>query len=186
GVELQPHAEGKIYRRGFFLGDGTGAGKGRQLAAVLMDQWLRGNRRHIRISDSSALIEDARRDWQALGGMALDIQPLAKIKSERPIGTGATILFASYATMRSASGAKTRLQQILDWCGDEFEGLILFDEAHAMGGVAGGEGRFGATKGSQQGITGVELQNRLPRARVVYASATGASDINNLAYAVRL
>ncbi|KAG5720489.1 hypothetical protein E4T56_gene3873, partial [Termitomyces sp. T112] len=38
----------------------------------------------------------------------------------------------------------------------------------------------------QQGITGVELQNRLPRARVVYASATGASDINNLAYAVRL
>ena len=186
GVELQPHAEGKIYRRGFFLGDGTGAGKGRQLAAVLMDQWLRGNRRHIWISDSSALIEDARRDWQALGGMALDIQPLAKIKSERPIGTGDTILFASYATMRSASGAKTRLQQILDWCGDEFEGLILFDEAHAMGGVAGGEGRFGATKGSQQGITGVELQNRLPRARVVYASATGASDINNLAYAVRL
>jgi hypothetical protein len=50
--------------------------------------------------------------------------------------------------------------------------VILFDEAHAMGGV-GGEGRFGATKGSQQGIVGVELQNRLPRARVIYASATG-------------
>jgi hypothetical protein len=64
--------------------------------------------------------------------------------------------------------------------------VILFDEAHAMGGVAGGEGRFGATKGSQQGIVGVELQNRLPRARVIYASATGASDVNNLAYAVRL
>ncbi|WP_292924509.1 strawberry notch-like NTP hydrolase domain-containing protein, partial [Novosphingobium sp. SCN 63-17] len=56
GVELRPHAEGDIYRRGFFLGDGTGAGKGRQLAAILMDQWLRGNRRHIWISDSSALI----------------------------------------------------------------------------------------------------------------------------------
>ena len=55
-----------------------------------------------------------------------------------------------------------------------------------MGGVAGGEGRFGATKGSQQGIVGVELQNRLPRARVIYASATGASDVNNLAYATRL
>jgi hypothetical protein len=37
-----------------------------------------------------------------------------------------------------------------------------------------------------QGLAGVELQNRLPRARVVYASATGATDINNLAYAVRL
>ena len=55
-----------------------------------------------------------------------------------------------------------------------------------MGGVAGGEGRFGATKGSLQGLAGVELQNRLPRARVVYASATGATDVNNLAYAVRL
>jgi hypothetical protein len=31
GLELVPDAEGAIYRRGFFLGDGTGAGKGRQL-----------------------------------------------------------------------------------------------------------------------------------------------------------
>jgi hypothetical protein len=30
------------------------------------------------------------------------------------------------------------------------------------------------------------LQNRLPLARVIYASATGASDVNNLAYATRL
>jgi hypothetical protein len=44
----------------------------------------------------------------------------------------------------------------------------------------------GAKAGSQQGICGVLLQNHLPGARVGYASATGASDINNLAYAVRL
>src|SRR3546814_6365631 len=55
-----------------------------------------------------------------------------------------------------------------------------------MGGVAGWDGRCGTVAGSQQGIAGVELQNRLPRARVIYASATGASDINNLAYATRL
>src|SRR3546814_525786 len=42
-------------------------------------------------------------------------------------------------------------------------------------------------------VTGVQtcalpiwLQNLLPRARVLYASATGASDVNNLAYATRL
>jgi hypothetical protein len=74
------------YRRGFFLGDGTGAGKGRQLASILMDQWLRGLRRHLWISESNALIEDARRDWQALGGIALDIQPLSKIKPKRGSG----------------------------------------------------------------------------------------------------
>jgi hypothetical protein len=32
----------------------------------------------------------------------------------------------------------------------------------------------------------VRLQNLLPRARVLYVSATGASDVNNLAYATRL
>lgn len=186
GLELAPDSEGATYRRGFFLGDGTGAGKGRQLASILMDQWLRGNRRHLWISESNALIEDARRDWEALGGMALDIQPLSKIKPDARIRQADGIFFASYATLRSGTGEKTRLQQLLEWLGKDFEGMILFDEAHAMGGVAGGEGRFGATKGSQQGIVGVELQNRLPRARVIYASATGASDVNNLAYAVRL
>lgn len=39
---------------------------------------------------------------------------------------------------------------------------------------------------TQQGIAGVMLQNHLPKARVLYASATGASEVNNLAYAVRL
>lgn len=186
GLELVPHVDGAVYRQGFFLGDGTGAGKGRQLASIIMDQWLRGSRRHLWISESNALIEDARRDWQALGGMALDIQPLSRIKPEARIRQADGILFASYATLRSGTGDKTRLQQLLAWLGDDFEGLILFDEAHAMGGVAGGEGRFGAAKGSQQGVVGVDLQNRLPRARVVYASATGASDVNNLAYATRL
>ena len=186
GLDPVPNADGHIYRQGFFLGDGTGAGKGRQLAGLLMDQWLRGNRRHIWVSENSALQCDAVRDWEALGGMGIDIHSLSKFKPEATIGLSAGILFASYATLRSASGGKTRLQQILEWCGPDYDGCILFDEAHAMGGVAGGEGRFGSTKGSQQGIAGVELQNRLPRARVVYASATGATDVNNLAYAVRL
>jgi hypothetical protein len=62
----------------------------------------------------------------------------------------------------------------------------VFDEAHEMAGVAGGEGRFGTKDGSDQGIAGVRLQNLLPRARVLYVSATGASDVNNLAYATRL
>jgi hypothetical protein len=32
----------------------------------------------------------------------------------------------------------------------------------------------------------LELQNKLPKARVVYASATGASEPRNMAYMVRL
>ena len=36
-------AEGAVrFRRGWFLGDGTGAGKGRQVAAIILDNWLKG------------------------------------------------------------------------------------------------------------------------------------------------
>ena len=187
GLSLSPHADGKAYRAGFFLGDGTGAGKGRQVAAIFLDQWLRGRRKHVWLSKTETLLEDARRDWTALGGLALDIQHLNQWPLGTPVGASEGILFLTYATLRSNRGDKgTRLHQILDWVGEEFDGLVAFDEAHEMAGVAGGEGRFGIKDGSDQGIAGVRLQNFLPRARILYVSATGASDVNNLAYATRL
>jgi hypothetical protein len=187
GCDLQPaDADGSAYRRGYFLGDGTGAGKGRQVAGVILDQWLRGNRRHIWLSKNETLLEDARRDWSALGGLPLDVQPLSQWKLGAPLGMDRGILFVTYPTLRSGRDDATRLRQILDWAKPEFDGVIAFDEAHAMANAAGGEGSRGKVKGSEQGIAGIRLQNLLPRARVLYASATGASDVNNLAYAMRL
>jgi hypothetical protein len=186
GCSLKASAEGKVYRQGYFLGDGTGAGKGRQVASVILDRWVRGERRHIWISKNEALLEDARRDWAALGGLPIDIQPLASWKLGTTIAMHDGILFVTYPTLRSGRNDVTRLDQILAWAGEDFDGVIVFDEAHAMANAAGGEGSRGKVKGSEQGITGVRLQNLLPRARVLYASATGASDVNNLAYATRL
>jgi predicted RNA methylase len=187
GCGLEPADEGgSIYRCGYFLGDGTGAGKGRQVAGIILDQWLRGNCRHIWISKNESLLEDARRDWTALGGLPLDIQPLSLWKLGQPVGLDRGILFVTYPTLRSGRCDATRLRQILDWAGEAFEGVIAFDEAHAMANAAGGEGSRGAIKGSEQGMAGLRLQNLLPRARILYASATGASDVNNLAYATRL
>jgi hypothetical protein len=177
---------GAVYRAGYFLGDGTGAGKGRQIAGIILDQWLRGRRRHIWISKNESLLEDARRDWAALGGLALDIQPLSQWKLGAPVEMDAGILFVTYPTLRSGRADATRLAQIVDWAGPAFDGVIAFDEAHAMANAAGGEGSRGKVKGSEQGIAGIRLQNLLPRACVLYASATGASDVNNLAYAARL
>lgn len=187
GLSIAPSEDGRPYRTGFFLGDGTGAGKGRQVAATILDQWLRGRRKHIWVSKTETLLEDARRDWTAVGGLALDIQHLNQWKLGTPIGAAEGVLFLTYATLRSNRGDRgTRLQQILEWVGDDYDGMIVFDEAHEMAGVAGGEGSFGTKQGSDQGIAGVRLQNLLPRARVLYVSATGASDVNNLAYATRL
>jgi hypothetical protein len=115
GLELVPDAEGAIYRRGFFLGDGTGAGKGRQLASLLMDQWLCGNRRHPWISESNALTEDARRDWQALGGIALDIQPLSR-SSLRP-GSGRLMASSSPPVLRCAAAPARRPASSNCWSG---------------------------------------------------------------------
>jgi hypothetical protein len=186
GCTLKASAEGAAYRQGYFLGDGTGAGKGRQVASVILDRWVRGERRHIWISKNEALLEDARRDWTALGGLPIDIQPLSSWKLGSPIAMHDGILFATYPTLWSGRVDATRLDQILAWAGDDFDGVIVFDEAHAMANAAGGEGSRGKVKGSEQGVAGVRLQNLLPRARVLYASATGASDVNNLAYATRL
>jgi hypothetical protein len=186
GVALTAAPEGNSYRQGYFLGDGTGAGKGRQIAACILDNWLAGRRKAIWVSKNEALLEDARRDWSALGGMPIDIQPLSNWGIDKPVAPGNGIIFVTYPTLRSQRQDATRLKQLLDWAGEDFDGVIAFDESHEMGGVAGGEGSRGRQGGSQQGIAGVLLQNHLPGARVLYASATGASDVNNLAYAVRL
>src|SRR3546814_161705 len=149
GVGLEEAQEGRSYRKGYFLGDGTGAGKGRQVAACILDNWLQGRRRNIWVSKNETLLEDARRDWTALGGLAADIQPLSNWKIDQLIALEQGVLFVTYPTLRSARGDHSRLQQVIDWARDDFEGVIGFDEAHEMGGVAGGEGALGPKEGSQ-------------------------------------
>ena len=83
------------------LGDGTGCGKGRQVAAIILDHWLRGRRRALWLSASDKLLEDARRDWAAIGGSEADIIPLGKFRQGADIPQEAGILFATYATLRS-------------------------------------------------------------------------------------
>ena len=68
------------FRRGWMLGDGTGAGKGRQVAAVILDNWLQGRRRALWLSQSDKLVEDAQRDWTAIGGAAHRIVPVSKFR----------------------------------------------------------------------------------------------------------
>jgi hypothetical protein len=64
--------------------------------------------------------------------------------------------------------------------------VIIFDEGHVMANAAGGKSERGEKAASQQGRAGLRLQRALPDARVVYVSATGASEVESLAYAERL
>ena len=184
------------FRRGWMLGDGTGCGKGRQVAAIVLDQWLRGRKRALWLSQSDKLLEDARRDWAAIGGREDDVIPLGKVRRGADIPHSQGILFATYATLRSPArqGKQSRLDQIVAWlAGDDdedsrhaYEGVIVFDEAHAMANAAGSKSERGEVRPSQQGRAGLRLQNALPDARILYVSATGATTVPGLAYARRL
>ena len=182
-------AENRVrFRRGWFLGDGTGAGKGRQVAGILLDNWLKGRRRAVWISKSDKLIEDAQRDWSALGMERLLVTPLSRFRQGTPIRLAEGVLFTTYATLRTDErGEKlSRVRQIVEWLGSDFDGVIIFDESHAMQNAVGGKGERGDQAASQQGRAGLRLQHALPNARVVYVSATGATTVHNLAYAQRL
>lgn len=50
------------YKAGFFLGDGAGVGKGRQISALVKEMWRKGTRRILWLSHCKDLREDARRD----------------------------------------------------------------------------------------------------------------------------
>ena len=183
------HAGAFGLRRGFFLGDGTGCGKGREICGVIADNLSQGRLRAVWLSKNDALLEDARRDWTSLGGASSDITPQSAWKQADAIRLDRGVLFTTYATLRQpARGIRaSRLDQIVAWLGADFDGVIVFDEAHAMANAAGGgKGGRGPKKASQQGMAGLALQNRLPNARILYVSATGATTPENLAYAARL
>src|SRR4029077_10478977 len=133
-------------------------------------------------------LEDARRDWAAIGGADADIAPQSAWKQADVIRLDRGVLYTTYRTLRQpARGDRpSRLDQIVDWLGADFDGVIVFDESHAMANAAGGKGERGDQAPSQQGRAGLRLQYALPNARILYVSATGATTVHNLAYAQRL
>ncbi len=193
-------------RRGFFLGDGPGVGKGRTIAAIIMDNMNQGRKKAAWISETGNLYDSAVRDWTALGGKSSDLAVINKVKLGKPIPLKQGVLFMTYSTLGSGievtrSGAmrakqvkggtpeqrvKTRLDQLTDWLGADFDGVIVFDEAHNMQNALAEEGTMGTTQPAARALAGVELQKRFPNARFVYSSATGATKLSALAYAERL
>lgn len=188
---------GTKYRRGFFIGDGTGVGKGREIGGILLDNLRRGRKKHVWISEKQGLIEDAKRDFKDVGGDPDLIFNQNTTKADRRIEAKNGVVFTTYATLRSSSlvkaagraaGAKpkTRIDQLIEWLGPDFDGVIAFDEVHNAGNAIAMKGKRGLSKPSAMALAVVELQQRLPNARVVYVSATGATEVSNLSFASRL
>jgi antirestriction protein ArdC/phage/plasmid primase-like uncharacterized protein/predicted RNA methylase len=183
-------------RKGFFIGDGTGVGKGREISGIILDNMMQGRTKAVWVSFNEGLVADAKRDFAGIGGDPGIIFFQGKTKAGGEITQKDGILFTTYSTLRGGErkqandqgqkAGKTRAQQIIDWLGKEFDGVIAFDEAHSMGNAIAIKGNRGVKKPSQQAIAGINLQRDLPNARIAYVSATGATEISNLSYADRL
>ncbi|KAM6466151.1 protein strawberry notch homolog 2 isoform 1-T2 [Liasis olivaceus] len=166
-------------RAGFLIGDGAGVGKGRTVAGIIYENYLKGRKKALWFSVSNDLKYDAERDLKDIDAPNLPVHALNKIKYG-DTATSEGILFATYSALIGESQAggqhRTRLKQILDWCKEDFDGVIVFDECHKAKNASS----------TKMGKAVLDLQNKLPHARVVYASATGASEPKNMIYMSRL
>ena len=200
-------------RGGFMLGDGTGVGKGRTCAGICYDYFLHKRRDQMRhkpnsvkrnkpivclwVSVSWDLIQDARRDMKAItvpldgsGGASDVAMPVVSLKDAQAASfvlgsdyarTG-IVVFCTYTTF-SRGDASVSLKALKDLLGDpqHFDGVIAFDEAHQAKNLVAGRG-----KSSKTAMEVLKLQNEYRGGRVVYASATGASEVRNMGYMCRL
>uniref|UniRef100_A0A8D0A5X0 Protein strawberry notch homolog 1 n=1 Tax=Sander lucioperca TaxID=283035 RepID=A0A8D0A5X0_SANLU len=178
-------------RAAYLIGDGAGVGKGRTIAGIIYENYLLGRKRSLWFSVSNDLKYDAERDLKDIGAKNIQVHSLnkfkyGKISSKHNGSVKKGVIFATYSSLigESQSGGKykTRFQQLLHWCGEDFDGVIVYDECHKAKNVC----PIGSSKPTKTGLAVLELQNKLPKARVVYASATGASEPRNMAYMNRL
>ena len=104
------------------------------------------------------------------------------------------IAFVTYSLL----ARRDHLQQLLQWCGEDFDGVVALDEAHCAKKIKSKSGnavlqlhvrrRCAAPmrlrhsrmlRGSQRSLRSL-LQSALPSAAMLYASATAASAIDEM------
>jgi hypothetical protein len=190
------------FRASALIGDGTGVGKGRISAGVLYDNYLKGRKRLIWVSEKWDLMQDAMRDLAGIGaedlmrGLKMEGGKFVAGKNPGVIGLNKFkapdyikhdgVLFTTYSLIRSVDKkGNRRIAQIERYLRGEDDGdgaYILFDESHNLKNAVTGPGG----KASQIGVAIKELMQRMPKLRSVSLSATAATDVVNLGYLDRL
>lgn len=61
-------------RAGFLVGDGAGVGKGRTIAGIIFENYLKGRKRAIWVSVSNDLKYDAERDLKDIGASKIEVR----------------------------------------------------------------------------------------------------------------
>jgi len=171
-------------RAAYLLGDGTGFGKGRCLAGMIIDNYNQGRKRTLWLSISNQLLESTRRDLNDLNASHIALHQLNEWDVNEPLTFGDGVIFCSYSTLiaKSKISDKTRLQQLIEWLGEE--ALVNLDECQrAQHALATAQG-----EATQTGKAVLELQDHCahPGLRFVYSSATSVVEVAHMCYMDRL
>jgi hypothetical protein len=186
----------------------VGCGKGRTCAALILDainvkfncdkiavKFLFaclqcGFKRHIWVSASKELINDSQRDLTDVNPSTVRkpiIVDFSRLQGDIKTWAREGIIFTTYHLLMGESKKEgtRRIDSLIKWMlGDkEGSGCIIFDEAHKAKNLLPVGKR---QKSSKTGLCVDELQTLLPKARVLYASATGCSNLRHLSYMSRL
>ena len=185
-------------RRGYFFGDGTGLGKGTEIGGVISDNYNHGRKKAIWVSKNSSLFDDAKRDLVTYG-LDKEVFEVTSKNGGKLASKGHGIAFLSYSGLArdvvfdvsgrvtgSKKGKVPNFNHIVEWFGKDYDGVIVFDESHLAGNAIPMRGTRGIKKASERAKAVVALQDALPNARILYVSATGATEVSNLSYATRL
>lgn len=169
-------------RAGISIGDGTGVGKTGTLLGIILDNWFSGRKKTVWFSVKFDLIKAVKDEMKRLG-INIPIKLINDFKPEEEIILGKGIIFCTYQSLIAKSKkGRRRIDQLTNWLGAE--GLLIFDEGHRAKNFFADERR----KGTQTGEAVVEIQDleKFPNYRVVYSSATAATEVRHLAYMIRL
>jgi len=196
---------GKKMRRGFMIGDGTGLGKTREILGIILDNWNQGRKLHVVISASDGLEGQLKKDWNVVGqsissepeNMVINLKKITPTQMKNKTYPKEGIIFLNYPTLQGGQQVSNsnsskparginRLEQLKTILGPDFDGVIVFDEAHRMKSTMPSQGKRGRKQPSRTGEAGQLLRDAFPDARVVYSSATAATEVENYAYAERL
>lgn len=134
-------------RKTFFLGDGTGCGKGRMIASTALE-YVQRDQRVLWVSMNRRLFEDAMRDTNALGSPSMK---WGKFKTT-----------LSFMTYMECMDEQVR-EKASFWLQGSPECLIILDECHWL------------RNASASSLCLRELLDSLPHAKILYSSATAAS-----------
>ncbi|MCY7346655.1 MAG: strawberry notch family protein, partial [Pyrinomonadaceae bacterium] len=152
------------------------------ILGIILDNWFSGRKRTVWFSVKIDLIKAVKDEMSRLG-FRIPIQLINDYKPEEQITLARGVVFCTYQSLIAKSKkGRRRIDQLTTWLGAE--GLLIFDEGHRAKNFFADERRGG----TQTGAAVVEIQDpeKFPDYRIVYSSATSATDVKHLGYMVRL